>query len=192
MSDNGGNNIFEEEKLAIFEQINNWMRHADNISWAVFSLFIISNFYVLKEMKDKSLELFAICYGILFIPIFLFNICLTMLCNNILSFRFNVIESNNKFLMDKFTQIFQFSILELKDYKKFKEAIKKPWGIFSFIILVLLLFLWIFMACLYFILPFLAMVLLTFYYLRWPVVLPIRGIFGKLKKKGRSKHNLLN
>ena len=133
---NNEKKIVDNEKLAIFQQINSWIQHLNHILWTVTSLFGTLNILIIwkfikGEMTGKNVcvqDFIKYSYPFLIVPQLLFLISIGIITMNLA----NLLIDNN-LTRKKLKDALEIDLLSLTTYKKnwklFFQSFFRPWGV---------------------------------------------------------------
>jgi len=138
--------ILENEKLAIFQQINSWIQHLNHIGWTVTSLFWTLNVIVFwkfinNEMIGKNLciQNFIKCYRV-FIGFQLYFLA----CIGAITMKLGELLNDNDLTREKLKGAVEIDPLSSKFYKEDLKLMLKsfirPWGLLLLACYIIFLF----------------------------------------------------
>ena len=136
MSDNG---------QIVFQELNSWLRHINNLLWTVTSLLLSLNFLAMERAINRGIEFLQKPFPYIFFPWFFISQSIALFYY-VISLTVLTIKARKllKYISLKPEDLQKAIISNRGDFKEYcKDAIKTPWALVTLVFVIFFIIFWV-------------------------------------------------
>ena len=128
----------------VYQELNNWLRHINNLAWTVTSLLLSLNFVAMERTINRSTEFLLKPSYHIFFPCFFISQCIALFYYVIslatLTIKARELLKDSSLKPEQLLEAIKFNFADLKKY--WKDALTTIWVLVTLVFIISFIIFW--------------------------------------------------